>query len=108
MVFWLEDDRGEKTFFGGCCSVYVSMFLFYSRGALSVCVCTKKRDGTKRSYLCNLSSSSFIYLVVFSFRRLSVWRESERELVTCAAFISRDLVSEQQITALIPLKLSCH
>lgn len=85
MVLSLEDNRGEKKFTGGCCSVYACSF-FYSCGILSPCVCINKTDksrnerhSTKHSYLCNLSSSSSIYLVVFSFSRLSVRRKKHNE-----------------------------
>lgn len=106
-MFWLEDSRGEK-------KIPRRLLLFLCLHDLLHSLCLNYQtteNNTKHSYLCSLSSSSFIYLVVFSFRQRSVRGERGRTqlLITCtSAFISHDVVSKQQITALIPLKLTPH
>lgn len=56
-----------------------------------------EENGRKACYLCSVSSRSFMYLVVFSFRWLSGERGGgERETANNYTFIS--LVSKQHIT----------
>lgn len=79
-VLWLEDNRGERKLLRGCCSVYISLFCFTPvEYRVLVSALKRERDSTVHSYLCSLSSNSLIYFIVLSFRRLSGWREGERE-----------------------------
>lgn len=62
-------------------------------------LCGKKELIKEQPYLCNLSSSSSRYLVVFSFSRVSAWKHRHKRksilllLLSLAAFIGRDVVS---------------
>lgn len=75
VLLCLEDTKGGKKSLGGYCSVYVCF--------CCSCGIVSENNGTKLSYLCNLSSNSSIYLVVFSFSRLSVWRTRSTKTAAC-------------------------